>query len=161
MTSFKLSFMLQNFFLHTWVSLILNIFRHNCMYTQRNIFEIFLIWNQTDNRLVPNQSKNIGKYNLISGWFNKITKRFVSVYTSFVNGKYNRISVWFNNIAKRFIGEYICKYFCKQQNHIPFFLHIFFCGTKDVWKETKQYSCYCANCAGEKIHSVIKRLRAS
>ena len=43
----------------------------------------WLIWNQTDVRLVPNQSEN-GKYNLISVWFNKIslcvrTKLFNSV----------------------------------------------------------------------------------
>ena len=43
-------------------------------------FTIFrLIGNQTDARLVPNQSEN-GKYNLISGWFNKIPKSFLCVY---------------------------------------------------------------------------------
>ena len=37
------------------------------------VFTIFrLIWNQTDVRLVPNQSEN-GKYNLILVWFNKIS----------------------------------------------------------------------------------------
>ena len=36
------------------------------------VFTIFrLIWIQTDVRLDPNQSEN-GKYNLISGWYNKI-----------------------------------------------------------------------------------------
>ena len=35
-----------------------------------------LIWNQTDTSVcVPNQSEK-GKYNLISGWFNMISKRF-------------------------------------------------------------------------------------
>ena len=58
-------------------------------YTQRNlikstrnhiVFTIFrLIWNQTDARLILNQSEN-GKYNLISGWFNKISKRFLCVH---------------------------------------------------------------------------------
>ena len=44
------------------------------------VFTIFrLIWNQTDVRLVPNQPQ-IGEYNLISVWFNKIWKDF-SVYT--------------------------------------------------------------------------------
>ena len=39
-----------------------------------------LIWNQTESvRLVPNQLEN-GKYNLISVWFNKISKRFLRVY---------------------------------------------------------------------------------
>ena len=39
------------------------------------VYTIFrLIWNQTDFRLVTNQSKN-GKYNLISVWFNKIPKK--------------------------------------------------------------------------------------
>ena len=69
---------------------------HKCdaywWYTQRNLFEIVLnqsrnqilftifqlIWNQTDVRLDPSQSKN-GKYNLILGWFNKISKIFLSV----------------------------------------------------------------------------------
>ena len=37
-----------------------------------------LIWNQPDVRLVPNQSEN-GKYNLISGWFKKISL-FVTKY---------------------------------------------------------------------------------
>ena len=39
-----------------------------------------LISNQTDFRLVPNKSEN-GKYNRISGWFNKISKRFLFVRT--------------------------------------------------------------------------------
>ena len=37
---------------------------------------LWLIWNQTDFRLYPNQSEN-GKYNLISVWFNKNSKRFL------------------------------------------------------------------------------------
>ena len=37
-----------------------------------------LILNQTDVRLVPNPSEK-GKYSLISGWFNKILKRFICV----------------------------------------------------------------------------------
>ena len=37
-----------------------------------------LISNQTDVRLVPNQSTN-GKYNLISVWFNKISKKNLCV----------------------------------------------------------------------------------
>ena len=37
-----------------------------------------LIWNKTDVHLVPNQSEN-SKYNLISGWFNKISNRFLCV----------------------------------------------------------------------------------
>ena len=41
------------------------------------VFAIFrLILNQTDVRLVPNQLEN-GKYNLISLWLNKISKRFL------------------------------------------------------------------------------------
>ena len=44
------------------------------------VFTIFwLISNQTDVRLVPNESEN-GKYNLISVWLNKISKRFLGVY---------------------------------------------------------------------------------
>ena len=42
---------------------------------------IRLIWNQTDVRLVSNQSEN-GKYNQISGCFNKIWKRFLRVQNS-------------------------------------------------------------------------------
>ena len=37
-----------------------------------------LISNQMDVRLDPNQPEN-GKYNLISGWYNKISKRFLCV----------------------------------------------------------------------------------
>ena len=63
-------------------------------YTQRNLFEILLNqtdirlylpfsdWfgsKSTDFRLVPNQSENV-KYNLILGWFNKISKRFICVH---------------------------------------------------------------------------------
>ena len=44
------------------------------------VFTIFrMILNQTNVRLVPNQSEN-GKYNLVSGWFNNIVKRFLCVY---------------------------------------------------------------------------------
>ena len=58
-------------------------------YTQRNlikskqnqiVFTIFrLILNQTDASLVLNQSVH-GKHNLISGRFNKISKRFICVH---------------------------------------------------------------------------------
>ena len=41
-----------------------------------------MIWNQTVVRLVPNQSEN-GKYNLILGWFNKISKKFLCVYVKY------------------------------------------------------------------------------
>ena len=41
------------------------------------IFRLICI--QTDDRLVPNKSKN-GKYNLISVWFNKISKRYLCEY---------------------------------------------------------------------------------
>ena len=40
-----------------------------------------MIRNQTDVRLVPNQSVH-GKYNQISGWFSKISKRFLCVYVT-------------------------------------------------------------------------------
>ena len=43
------------------------------------IIIIWSIWNQTDVRLVPNQSEN-GIYNLNSGSFNKISKRFLCVF---------------------------------------------------------------------------------
>ena len=54
----------------------------NLIKSTRNqiVFTIFrLIWIQTEDRLDPNQSEN-GKYNLISGWFNKISKIFLCVY---------------------------------------------------------------------------------
>ena len=67
-------------------------FVYICMHTEKSywnlvksarnqiVFTIFrLIWIQTEVRLDPNQSGN-GKYNLISGWFNKISKRFLCVY---------------------------------------------------------------------------------
>ena len=40
-----------------------------------------LIWIQTDVCLDPDQSENV-KYNLISGWFNKTSERFVCVYNT-------------------------------------------------------------------------------
>ena len=44
-----------------------------------NVYTSFrLIWNQTDVSLVPNQPEN-GKYNLISVWFNNISKIFLCV----------------------------------------------------------------------------------
>ena len=65
----------SNVYLHTKKS-----FRnHNKSNRNQIVFSIFwLIWNQTNVRLTPNQSEN-GKYNLISGWFNKISKRFLCV----------------------------------------------------------------------------------
>ena len=54
----------------------------NIIKSTRNqiVFTIFrLIWIQTDIRFDKNQSQN-GKFNLISGWFNKISKRFLCVY---------------------------------------------------------------------------------
>ena len=54
----------------------------NLIKSTRNqiVFTILrLIWNQTDVRLVLNQSEN-GEYNLILGWFNKIPKRFLCAY---------------------------------------------------------------------------------
>ena len=54
----------QNLIKSTWNQIVFTIFR--------------LIWMQTDVRLEPNRSE-YGKYYLISGWFNKISKRFVCV----------------------------------------------------------------------------------
>ena len=55
----------------------------NLIKSNRNqiLFTIFwLIWYQKDVSLVPNQSVH-GKYNLISVWFHKISKRFLCVYS--------------------------------------------------------------------------------
>ena len=52
--------------------------RINSIWNQIVFTILRLIWNQTDVRLVPNQSEN-GKYNLISVWFNKISRRFICV----------------------------------------------------------------------------------
>ena len=55
----------------------------NLIKSTRNpiVLTIFLlIWIQTDVRLDPNQSEN-GKYNLITSWFNKVSKRFLCVYS--------------------------------------------------------------------------------
>ena len=60
---------------HREIFLILNKSTRNQI-----VYTIFrLIWNQTQVCLVPNQSEN-GTYNLISGWFNKISKRFLCVH---------------------------------------------------------------------------------
>ena len=54
----------RNLIKSTWNQIVFTIFR--------------LIWSQTDIRLDPNQPEN-SKYNLISGWINKIPKSFLSV----------------------------------------------------------------------------------
>ena len=53
-----------------------------------------VIWIQADVRSDRNQLEN-GKYNLISGWFNKIKNKFLCVY----NGKN-----YINHTLKRGIG---------------------------------------------------------
>ena len=50
----------------------------NLIRSNRN--QNWLIWNQTNVYLDQNQSEN-GKYNLISGWFNKISKMFLCLHT--------------------------------------------------------------------------------
>ena len=70
------TFLLQPYLVHTQ-----RIFFRNLIKSTQNqiVFTIFrLIWIQTLVRLVANQSEN-GKYNLISGWINKIWKRFLCV----------------------------------------------------------------------------------
>ena len=64
------------FILHTG-----NSFRKLIKSTRNQIVftNFWLIWNQTDVRLVLNQPEN-GKYNLISGWFNKFSETFLCVY---------------------------------------------------------------------------------
>ena len=59
-------------------------FRNLIVWNRNHIvFNIFrLILKHTDVRLVTYQSKN-GKYNLISVWFNKISRRFPWVYQCF------------------------------------------------------------------------------
>ena len=73
------------------------------------VFTVFrLTWIQTDVRLVLNQPKN-GKYNLISGWFNKIPKKFLCVCTT---EEKNLMSVlYFENILSRLVfSQYSNKY---------------------------------------------------
>ena len=82
-----------------------------------------LIWNQTDVHLVQNQWKN-GKYNLISLWFNKISKRFLYAYnrwnwpTQFWYGVYLQYAsivkyqYIFGTIFWYDIVSYQCIYFC-------------------------------------------------
>ena len=118
-------------------------------YTQRNliestrnqiVFNIFrLIWYQTDVQLVPNQSEN-SKYNLISGWFNKTSKRFFCVYLS---GIAHSLSVPLKIIYKwcyifvRYIICVIkimiyichfCEYFCFTQYNRSHIMYI------NIWK---------------------------
>ena len=75
------------------------------------LFTIFgLIWIQTDVRLVPNQSEN-GKYNRISGWFNKISKRFLYI-----------ISLWQDGCIARQTAS--CKVIARQDGQLQFFLSV-------------------------------------
>ena len=56
----------------------------NLIKSNRNeiVFTIFrMIWNQTDVLCVPNQSENV-HYNLITVWFNKISKKCLCVYAN-------------------------------------------------------------------------------
>ena len=60
-----------------WENIFPNLIKSN---RNQIVFTIFrLIWNQTNVCLDPNLWEN-GEYNLISGWFNKIQKIFLSVY---------------------------------------------------------------------------------
>ena len=52
-----------------------------------------LIWNQMEVRLVLNQSEN-GKYNLISVWFNKISKKFLCASREKIHIRCRR-GLWF------------------------------------------------------------------
>ena len=66
--------------------------KKNCLYTKRNVFKILL--NQTEIRL----------YLPFSDWFGTENGlRPFAVLNQSVHGKYNMISVWFNNISKRFL----------------------------------------------------------
>ena len=57
----------------------------NLIKSTRNqiVYTIFqLLWNRTDFRLIPNQLEN-GIYNLISVWFDNISKKFLCVLRGF------------------------------------------------------------------------------
>ena len=53
-----------------------------------------------DVRLVPNQSKK-GKYNLISVWFNNISKRFLCMYKRLQTGKKQQEQAYFGIMRVR------------------------------------------------------------
>ena len=93
LVGFTILSLIQNRWGHTSMELFfpqvpLSMQLERANYTQRNlikstrnqiVFTIFpLIWNQTNVRFVPYQSEN-GKYNMISSWFNKISKIFLCV----------------------------------------------------------------------------------
>ena len=76
-------FFVDNNFVHIWYD--------RYLYTRRNLFEILL--NQTEVRF----------YLPISDWFVTANGRPFAVPNQSVHDKYNLISVWFNNISKRFL----------------------------------------------------------
>ena len=105
-----------------------DIFVQTC--TQRNIIKsnrnqiVFTIFrlncNQTDVHLVPNQLET-GKYNLISVWFNKISKRFLCVRQG------NSLTVVFRNILIELVNVTLDLFLylnSKIQLYINIYIHI-------------------------------------
>ena len=85
----------NDFFLNNYLHLHTEKTFRNLIKSNRNqiVITIFrLIWNDTDVRLVPHLSQN-GKYNLISVWFNKVSKNFLYVWMSSIFS-WNR-KIWF------------------------------------------------------------------
>ena len=81
----------------------------NLIKSNRNqiVFTIFwLIWNQTDVRLVPNQSEN-DNYNLISVWLNKILKIFLRVQNRL--GIAN-ISAWHTKLRRTVVSDSVASW---------------------------------------------------
>ena len=102
------------------------IYFRNLIKSTRNqiIFTIFrLIWNQTDVRLDPNQSKD-GKYNLISGLFDKILNNFVQwIATATLKAKCENIIWiltfalrWLHLIAELYVRQIFKLYLCINKN---------------------------------------------
>ena len=73
----------RNLIKSTWNQIIFTIFR--------------LIWIETEVRLDPNQSEN-GEYNLISGWFNKIQKRFLCLYLYIISRILRKFGIYHDGI---------------------------------------------------------------
>ena len=92
----------------------------------QNVFTILrFMWNQTDVRLVPDQSES-PKYNLISVWFNNISKRYLCVQLQWVFKEYSSYlqtlrGVFLRSLSNR-IKNSICNHWFKLSKSINGFL---------------------------------------
>ena len=82
------------------------------------------IWNQTGVRLVPNLSEN-GTYNLISVWFNNISKRFLCVYPVFCGCLVVHVRLIHDRLQPQDAMQHFMELFAATVQNIYFTKHMF------------------------------------